>query len=444
MTHSDPFGNDDKTVLRPSPGGRLPQSPIPNRPPSPNLQASTLRSNDLAMLGSLSMAGSNSLLDLSSAVLSLAARLRVSVSYAAIDELKQKLAKQISEFESKSIGTGVPQEQVRMASYALCSFLDETIQNTPWGAQSNWGHQSLLIVFHKEAWGGERFFQILEQLVKQPSQNLHLLEFCYVLLSFGFEGKYRLMNSGLNELERHRLELYQLIQRVKGDFPAELSPRWQGQHSGKTTLMSEVPLWVFATVAAGLLLLCYLGFAFFINSASDPVYRNLITLGKEPVQLATSAYTPSLVQTPSTAPKPAAKPRLERFKPLLREEIAKNMVEVVDDNIIRVKNSFASGSDKIKPEFIPMLKKIAKELANEQDSIVVTGHTDNVPIVSARFPSNWHLSTARAKNVLAILNDSAQLSGTARAEGRGDAEPLVDNDSKAHRAINRRVDILIK
>ncbi|MGR8931745.1 MAG: type IVB secretion system protein IcmH/DotU [Gammaproteobacteria bacterium] len=443
MAPIDPFGNDDKTVLRPSPGGRMPQSPFANRPAAaPPPPISNFRDNDLALLGKLSTASCNSLLDLSSAILSLAARLKVSVSYSAIDDLKQKLAKQISEFESKAIGAGNSQEHVRIASYALCSYLDETIQNTPWGSQSNWGHQSLLILFHKEAWGGERFFQLLEQMVKQPSQNLYLLEFCYVLLSFGFEGKYRLMNGGINELERHRLELYQLIQRVQGDFPVELSPRWQGQHTGKTTLMSQVPLWVFATVAAGLLLLCYLGFAFYINAASDPVYRELVRLGKDPIQLATSNYA-APAPTPSP-PKEPAKPRLERFRPLLRAEIARNMVEVVDDSILRVKNSFASGSDQVKPEFMPMLRKIAQELEQEQDSILVTGHTDNIPIVSARFPSNWHLSAARAKNVLAILEESARLSGSARAEGRGDAEPLVDNDTKEHRAINRRVDIFVK
>lgn len=435
MVQNDPFGNDDKTVLRPSPGGRLPNSsPTLARAPAPPTPQ-PVHYNDMAILANLQAAGSNNLLDLVSSILSLAARLRVSVSYGAVDELKQKLAKQISEFEGKALGAGISQEHVRIASYSLCSFLDEIIQNTPWGAQSNWGHQSLLILFHKEAWGGERFFQILEQLVKQPSQNLNLLEFCYVLLSFGFEGKYRLMGNGLNELERQRMELYQLIQRVKGDYPVELSPRWQGQQPTKSALMSQIPLWVFASIAAGLLLLSYLGFAFVINATSDPIYRELVDLAKEPVQIAVSSYQP---------PPPPAKPRMERFKPLLKEEIAKNMVEVVGDNTLRIHNSFASGSDRVKPEFIAMLKKIAKELENEQESILVTGHTDDVPIVSARFPSNWHLSTERAKNVLAILQASAHLSGTARSEGRADAEPLVPNDSKEHRATNRRVDILIK
>lgn len=436
MAQQGPFGDDDKTVLRPSPGGRMPQQPSFTQVPPSSPQQPTANIN-IPSLSVLSGADSGSLLTLSAGILSLAARLRTTVSYAGVDELKQKLAKEVREFENRGLNAGFQQETIRMASYGLCTFLDEIIQNTPWGSQSNWGHQSLLILFHKEAWGGERFFQILEHLVKQPAQNLPLIELCYVLLSFGFEGKYRVMTNGSNELEKQRLELYQLTQRVRGDFPAELSPRWQGQKSGNSSLITQVPLWVFASVAGGLLLLCYLGFAFFINSASDPTYRELLKLAKEPVQVAAAA-------TITPPPAPAIANRLERFKPLLRDEIAQNMVEVVDDSIIRVRNSFPSGSDQVKPEFLPMLKKIAKELENEQDSILVTGHTDDKPIVSARFPSNWHLSAARAKNVLAILTASAQLKGSARAEGRADGEPLAPNDTPEHRALNRRVDILIK
>ena len=81
------------------------------------------------------------------------------------------------------------QEQVKIASYFLCSLIDETVLNTPWGNQSNWGHHSLLIQFHNEAWGGERFFQILDRLKQQPAQGLNLLELAYLCLSLGFEGK---------------------------------------------------------------------------------------------------------------------------------------------------------------------------------------------------------------------------------------------------------------
>ncbi|WP_446808849.1 type IVB secretion system protein IcmH/DotU [Methylomonas sp. 2BW1-5-20] len=435
MVQQGPFGDDDKTVLRPSPGGRMPQQPTFTQI-SPSPQPRTAPDINIPALSVFSGTDNDSLLSMAAGILSLAARLRSTVSYAGVDELKQKLAKEVREFENRGLSAGFQQESMRMASYGLCTFLDEIIQNTPWGSQSNWGHQSLLILFHKEAWGGERFFQILEHLVKQPAQNLPLIELCYVLLSFGFEGKYRVMANGSNELEKQRLELYQLTQRVRGDFSPELSPRWHGQKTGNSSLITQVPLWVFASAAGGLLLLCYLGFAYFINSASDPAYRELLKLAKEPVQVSAAVTI--------TPPAPVVANRLERFKPLLRDEISQSMVEVVDDSIIRVRNSFPSGSDQVKPEFLPMLKKIAKELENEQDSILVTGHTDDKPIVSARFPSNWHLSAARAKNVLAILTASAQLKGSARAEGRADGEPLAPNDTPEHRALNRRVDILIK
>lgn len=437
MAQDGPFSNDDKTVLRPTPGGRSGQQQPAVRVVPPPQQPLSFAGSDTPLTESLGGAKAGSFLALSAGILSLASRLRNTVSYFAVDELKQKLAKEISEFERQALASGIQQEKVRMAGYALCTFLDEIIQNTPWGSQSNWGHQSLLILFHKEAFGGERFFQIIENIVKQPAQNLQLIEFYYVLLSFGFEGKYRLIANGMNHLEKQRLELYQLIQRINGDFVPELSAHWQGQGHTEGKLVSQLPLWVFVAVAAGLLLLCYLGFSFFINAASDPVYKDFLKLSREPVEM-------PAVQAPHVSQPAVAVNRLERFKPLLHDEIANNMVEVVDDSILRIRNSFSSGSDQVKPEFLPLLKKIAKELENHQDSILVTGHTDDKPIVSAKFPSNWHLSVARAKNVLAILAASARLQGSARAEGRADGEPLEANDSAEHRAFNRRVDILIK
>ncbi len=435
MVQQGPFGADDdgKTVILPNPGGRSPvhAPPVSNMPAQPAAPAV-----DLQMLTGNTSA--NTLLSLASPLLSLSARLRVTVSYAGIEQLKQSLLKEVSEFETRSLQSGLLPEQVKSASYVLCAYMDEVIQNTPWGAQSNWGHMCLLISVHREAWGGERFFQVLDYALKQASQNVQLVELCYVLISFGFQGKYRVIANGSNELDKVRAELYQTIQRIRGDFPVELSPHWQGQNTGKKSLATQIPLWVISAVAASVLLLSYFAFLFALNASSDPVYKQLLSLAKEPTPL------PQFAGSPMPAATPAAAKSLQRFIPLLSTEISQNMVEVVDDKIIRIRNSFASGSDQIKPEFLPMLKKIAKELENGQDSIVVTGHTDDKAIVSAKFPSNWHLSVARAKNVLAILQSAANLPGASRSEGRGDGEPLVSNDSAEHRALNRRVDILIK
>jgi len=369
-------------------------------------------------------------------LLSLAGRLRQMAVYPAIDELRQRLSAEISGFENRLLQAGVGADQVRVASYLLCAFLDETINNTPWGVQNEWGQKSLLISFHREAWGGERFFALLDGQVKQPAQNLDMIELAYLFLSLGFEGKYRIIDHGAGGLDKIRLELFQLIQRVRGDFERELSPRWQGLRDVRNALVRYVPLWVVGAGLGLLLLLAYLGFMFALNGVSDQVFRDLSSLAKQPVAMASPL--------PAAIVKPPMPERRERFKQLLSTEIAGNMVEVVDDRLLRVRDAFPSGSDQIKPEYIPMLKKIAAELATSKEALLVTGHTDDKAIATARFPSNWHLSKARAKAVGDMLAFLAPLSGRIRIEGRADGEPLVANDSNEHRAVNRRVDLLIQ
>ncbi|MGZ4999522.1 MAG: type IVB secretion system protein IcmH/DotU [Methylomonas sp.] len=441
MNQNDPFApfdDSDRTVIRPMPGGRRPSTaPAPeanalnvsadftagfNPPPAVGLPGAEFQQNPV-VAAALSL-------------ISLAGRLRQTAFYPAVDELRQRLSGEISGFENRLLQSGISADHTRMASYMLCSFLDEIILNTPWGAQSSWGHQSLLITFHKEAWGGEKFFDIVGLLVKQPAQNLALIELAYLFLSLGFEGKFRVLTGGANALEKYRLELFQLIQRVKGDYEQELSPRWQGLRDVRNALVRYVPLWVVGAVLGVALILAYIGFVLALNARSDQLFKELFDLSKQPVEIA---------QAMPPAAKPAVPGRRERFKQLLANEIAADMVEVVDDKVLRVRNSFGSGSDKLKPEFEPMLKKIADELVAGNDNLLVTGHTDNMPIRSARFPSNWHLSAARAKSVSDdLLKVAPALNGRIRSEGRADSESLVPNDTPEHRAVNRRVDLLIQ
>jgi type VI secretion system protein ImpK len=136
--------------------------------------------------------------------------------------------------------------------------------------------------------------------------------------------------------------------------------------------------------------------------------------------------------------------RADRFKKLLALEITENKVEVVDGNLLRILNGFPSGSAQLKAEYRPMMQKIAAELANDPARIAVVGHTDASPIFSARFPSNWHLSQARAKNVSDMLATYAPLQERISFEGREAMEPIASNDTEEDRARNRRIDIRIR
>nr|WP_284047538.1 OmpA family protein [Guyparkeria hydrothermalis] len=121
-------------------------------------------------------------------------------------------------------------------------------------------------------------------------------------------------------------------------------------------------------------------------------------------------------------------------------------IETTDDAvIIRIKEnaSFPSGSADMQRAFEPVLDRIANELAESNDRIVVTGYTDDVPIRSGRFRSNWDLSAARAVSVLMSLRGEGIAAGRLSARGMGENKPIAPNDSAANRALNRRVEVAL-
>ena len=104
---------------------------------------------------------------------------------------------------------------------------------------------------------------------------------------------------------------------------------------------------------------------------------------------------------------------------------------------------FDQGSADISAEALPLLDKIGAIISKTAYLIRIEGHTDNLPIHTELFPSNWELSTARAVNVLRyfIKNHNIDARRLA-AEGFGEFHPLVANDSPENRAKNRRVEII--
>lgn len=109
---------------------------------------------------------------------------------------------------------------------------------------------------------------------------------------------------------------------------------------------------------------------------------------------------------------------------------------------VREKDAFPSGSARLQPGFRPVLDKLVDVLNDMEGNIVVSGHTDNLPIDTWAFPSNWVLSSARAASVVHHLA-SADLDDPSRIEIRAyaDTRPIVPNDSRENRARNRRVEI---
>jgi len=322
---------------------------------------------------------------------------------------------------------------VLASRYVLCTLLDEIVLATPWGNQSAWTSQTLLNAFHNEGWGGEKFFLILDRLLQEPHKNVDLLELQYVCLALGFEGKMRVKEGGRAELDRIQTNVYNVIRSVRGEFEQDLSPHWRGERDLRTPLARYVPLWVVGGIALGILAVVYFAFLLMLNTKSDPVAVRAASLGQNLPQLVErEAY----VQPLEVTLRDLLQPEIEAGLLQVREEAGASTVILKGDGL------FESGSAAVRASQVPVIRAVADALNEIPGQVLITGHTDDVPIRSIRFPSNWHLSKSRAESVrdiLAAVVDPARL----LAEARSQNEPLVPNTSPDNRARNRRVEITL-
>lgn len=294
MDSDDPFSNSDsdRTVIRPTPGRRQatpatpvagqaaappPQRPAPVRAPaSSGVQQQYMPGG----AGEISGSGLNPLVDAATSLLVLAGQLRNTPTHPDVAGLREHVARQIMLFEQNVRAQSIDPETVLAARYTMCTFLDEIVLTTPWGSDSSWSSQSLLVSFHKEAWGGEKFFQILERMSQDPLRNIDLLELMNVCLLLGFEGKYSVMEQGASKLTDIQDQLSRTIRMYRGDVERDLSPHWKGVQSRSNVLVRYVPLWVVGALAGVLLLVTYAGFRFILESSSSPAYDMLEAAGR--------------------------------------------------------------------------------------------------------------------------------------------------------------------
>ena len=139
----------------------------------------------------------------------------------------------------------------------------------------------------------------------------------------------------------------------------------------------------------------------------------------------------------------------ENLVDALESEILSNSLSVSYDSekvVVRFSeaSTFTSGSEELKDDMFPIVEKIENVLAECQGDIIVSGYTDNLPVNSRRFRSNWDLSAARAVSVVHQLIFNNKIDpNRVMAAGRAETNPLADNDSAENRAKNRRVEINI-
>jgi type VI secretion system protein ImpK len=440
--NDDPFAPRDATIFRPRPGAgkRGPDQPTnpETRPvmPPPPAAPSPGRPLPTAAVREFSAAGLNPLLQAASPLLILMGRLRSMLSHPDIATLKRQSLEQIREFEERARAGGAATETVLAARYALCGALDEAVLSTPWGNQSEWGAQTLLMTLHREAWAGEKFFDMLQRISADPARHIDLMELQYVCLALGFAGKYQVAERGHARLAEVQSDLYRRIRTYRGVAPPDLSLRWQGMQDRRNPVIRYVPWWVIGAFTLVVLAGTFIFYHLRLAERSAPIDDRLAHIGQ--------VEAPAAAAAPGAAAQSAA-PRLQQ---LLHDDAAKNILSVEERNnqtvvTLIASDFFPSGSAKVNPSYYMTLQRLAHALNEVPGRVFVVGHTDDQPLRSLRYRDNYDLSRARADEVVKIL--SLAIDNPARLEpsGVGSSEPRYKPESlPENRARNRRVEII--
>lgn len=388
-------------------------------------------------------------------LLNLAHALRHTEEQPDITGLRQVAIEAVGRYERDLAGARISPERARAAHYIICATVDDAVLSKPWGVRAGWARSGLVSTFHMDVTGGERVFDLLDHFHQSPGANKDLLLLIYLCLSLAFEGRTRVSPRGGLELGRIRDSLYKTLLGQYGVFERELSPHWRGVSARHKPLRTAAAIWTLLSILALILALGYLFFTLSLNRASDGTFERLANLPPRdtPSVLIQAPELPEPSPPVAEAPPPPAPPqpkppsRLDNLLAFLQPEVEKKLVTLSDANgrlLVRISNSglFATGSAEVSEKFHDLLQRIGSALAAENFRAVVVGYTDNVPIRTVQFPSNWHLSEARAKAVGEILS-SFTGPGAIVTEGRADSDPIAGNDTPEGREMNRRTEILV-
>jgi type VI secretion system protein ImpK len=424
----DPFLPAD-SLQRPRPGaGRrgMPEPPPAARSAAASrvVDAEPLSASARSLLG----IGLNPLVQAASPLLLLAGQVR-GASSLQVSTLRRHALDEVRQFEEQARSAGVRNEIVLAARYALCAALDEAVLSSPSGAQSEWAEHPLLVALHREAWGGEKFFEMLDRISGDPARHIDLMELQYLLLALGFSGKYQMQDRGHEQLADLQHELYRKIRGHRGQPPPELSLEWRGLVDQRNRLIRYVPWWVVGAAAAAILTVAFAVYYARLATLAEPIEARLDQVGGE------DFTAPPPPRMPGPTLKQLLAPQEAEGKLTVDENGGRSVVTLLGEDM------FASARADLNPSYEDTLHVIAAALNRVPGRVQVVGHTDSQPISShARFGNNVELSRERALTVVNILKPIIDNPGRLSWRGAGDTQPITNDP--AQRARNRRVEIV--
>ncbi|MEM9766020.1 MAG: type IVB secretion system protein IcmH/DotU, partial [Pseudomonadota bacterium] len=456
---SEPIGTGARIVL-PNPGGKRPSEPVaePQPPADDALSAAEVLPLEALLAAARLPGGEIPLLVAEAApLLSLAHTLHGHQGAVDIEDLRTRTVQAVTVYETALMRAGIVPEQARAAHYVVCATLDDVIRNRPWGG--DWATSGLVSTFHIDVTGGDKVFELLEHFQRNPGGNRDVLMLLYLCLSLGFQGRTRVSARGSLELAQIRDGLYRTLRSQLGSFERDLSPNWRGEAARHQGMRPERLLWGLSGLFVIALAIGFVTLLSTLNRQSDATLARLAGLPPAqapslfipdppaPPQVAEPAPPEPEPDPPVVLPQPVLPSAVDSFVAFLEPEVREGLIELYRDGeavVVRVagSGSFAPGSANIEPEFVPVFERIGQALAADEFTVAIHGHTDNRPISSSLFSTNYDLSAARADAVRDIVLPYVAASRI-ETVGRADAEPIASNAEPEGRSANRRTELFV-
>jgi len=341
---------------------------------------------------------------------------------------RSQLALELKLFRERLIKAGQPSAVVDDASYLLCTYIDETAndsarlhQATPYD-----GQHSLLVEFHGDSWGGEDAFSDLENWMAKTPLPVSLLELYELVLSLGWQGRYRVLERGQALLADLRSQLNTQLWGEKTAAPLTAALPVARQDV-KRRWWTAARLCLLSLVA---LLLLYGLAVIDLDSRGRPLRAALVAWEPPTHTIDLEKNLPDAIEAITREGWMSA----ERYKDGWRLTF-------------RSDRAFNAGDAQFLPSFEPLIERFADAIAPWPGNIEVVGHTDAQPVNTSRFPSNLALSEQRARIVAEALVRNADTSMNRPARqitwsGRGSTEPIDPANTPQAYERNRRVEIL--
>ena len=373
--------------------------------------------------------------------LALIAAVRSGRARIALPDLHREATEAAAAYD-RAIASLYPEETRMRARYALCATIDDIAQNLPGAAGdgAEWARRSLVVSFFRENIGGDRFWQLVDDLIARPAQNSELIELFAECLAAGFEGRFRVMPDGRTRLQQIHTSLYGALEHPRALSQAELVPRWRGAAVPLRRISPWNRVALAAAAALAFLMVIYIILRLLLMTAGGDSLKNVQALmPKENLRLSRIGAAP---------PTAVESQQLSRLRQFLETEIRQGLVAVEEDgNTVRVRTTvgqlFQSASDQLEPGRAELFERIGRAVEGEPGQVTVEGHSDSDQISKLAFPDNAALSKARADTVAGILGSVLSNPGRISIEGYGDSRPIASNDSPDGKALNRRVEIVV-